>query len=163
MNIPDVARFCYHGHILSTETEAKYLGVTITLDLLWNSHITDVCNKAKKILFFLRCNIKITSVVEAAKLGIQGICTTCAGVCQPCLGSLHSQQHQGTGKGSETGSKMGERGLQKISVCGHHARITALANTRAAEKASTHHYLLQVSPRFHPQPFKIQPLTKQPL
>ena len=70
MNIPDVARFCYHGHILSTETEAKYLGVTITLDLLWNSHITDVCNKAKKILFFLRCNIKITSVVEAAKLGI---------------------------------------------------------------------------------------------
>ena len=100
---------------------------------------------------------------EAEKCNIQSIRTTCARVCQPCLGSLHSQQHQDTNKGSEAGSKMGETGLQKISVCGHHARTTALANTRAAEKASTPHYLLQVPRRSHPHRVKTPPLTNRPL
>ena len=85
---------------------------------------------------------------------------TSARVCQPCLGFLHSKQHQGTGKGSEAGSKMGKTGLEKISMCGHDAR-SALANTRAAEKASTPHYLIQVPSWSHPHQVKpLLPLHK---
>ena len=50
-----------HGHTLSTETQAKYLGVNITSDPRWDIHTTDVCNKANKTLGFLRRNIKTTN------------------------------------------------------------------------------------------------------
>ena len=52
------SQYQLHGHTLSTETEARYLGVKITADLRWDAHITDVCNKANKTLGFLRRNIK---------------------------------------------------------------------------------------------------------
>ena len=48
-------------HILSRVTSAKYLGVTITEDLRWDSHINDICAKANRTLGFLRRNIKIGS------------------------------------------------------------------------------------------------------
>ena len=43
------------GSIL--ENVIKYLGVTITSDLKWNSHIRNVCSKANRILEFLRRNL----------------------------------------------------------------------------------------------------------
>ena len=35
----------------------KYLGVTITTDLKWNTHISNVCTKANRTLGFLRRNL----------------------------------------------------------------------------------------------------------
>ena len=35
----------------------KYLGVTITSDLKWNSHIRIVCSRANRTLGFLRRNL----------------------------------------------------------------------------------------------------------
>ena len=124
------SQYQLHGYTLSTETEAKYLG-KITSVLRWDAHITDVCNKANKTLGFLRRNIKTTDE-RLKKCNIQSIRTTLNRECQPCLGFLHSQQYQGTIKGSEAGNKMGEKGLQKISVCGHHARTTAVAGSKHA-------------------------------
>ena len=68
-----------------------------------------------------------------------------------CMGPIHSQQHQSTGKSSETGCKMGATGLQnsetgckmgatglqKISLCGHHTRTTAVANSGENKPTST--------------------------
>ena len=46
------------------------------------------------------------------------------------------------------GSKVGKTRLQKISMRGHHATTTALANTRKVEKASTPQHLLKFY-KFH--------------
>ena len=47
--------------ILKSVTSAKYLGVTLTSDLTWNTHITNICQKANKSLGFLRRNLQIHS------------------------------------------------------------------------------------------------------
>ena len=53
----------YHlnGHQLKHVTSAKYLGVTITSDLRWSSHINNITNKANRTLGFLRRNLKINN------------------------------------------------------------------------------------------------------
>ena len=35
----------------------KYIGVTITSDLRWNTHVSNVCTKANRTLGFLRRNL----------------------------------------------------------------------------------------------------------
>ena len=45
------------GTVLENVDSIKYLGVTITSDLKWNSHIRNVCSKANRILGFLRRNL----------------------------------------------------------------------------------------------------------
>jgi len=53
---------------LESVDKAKYLGVTISEDLKWESHINNICDKANKTLGFLRRNLNIgsTSVKEQA-------------------------------------------------------------------------------------------------
>ena len=38
---------------------AKYLGVTMQEDLIWDLHIDNICNKANQTLGFLRRNLRI--------------------------------------------------------------------------------------------------------
>ena len=45
------------GTVLENVDSIKYLGVTITSDLKWNSHIRNVCSKANRTLGFLRRNL----------------------------------------------------------------------------------------------------------
>ena len=42
------------GTVLENVESIKYLGVTITNDLKWNTHISNVCTKTNRILGFLR-------------------------------------------------------------------------------------------------------------
>ena len=42
---------------IESEIRLKYLGVTITKDLKWNTHISNVCTKANRTLGFLRRNL----------------------------------------------------------------------------------------------------------
>ena len=45
--------------ILDTVQSAKYLGVTISDDLSWSSHIDSIYKKANQTLEFLKMNIKV--------------------------------------------------------------------------------------------------------
>ena len=51
------ASYTLEGAVLENVDSIKYLGVTITSDLKWNSHIGNVCSKANRTLGFLRRNL----------------------------------------------------------------------------------------------------------
>ena len=57
-----------HGQELQHVNRAKYLGVTITSDMSWNTHITNIISKASKNLGFLKRNLQsnVPSVKERA-------------------------------------------------------------------------------------------------
>ena len=48
------ANYTLEGTVLENIESIKYLGVTITNDLKWNTHISNVCTKANRTLGFLR-------------------------------------------------------------------------------------------------------------
>ena len=58
---PKNNNYILHGHTLDTVDSAKYLGVTLTKDLTWETHINSIIQKANKTLGFLRRNLKISS------------------------------------------------------------------------------------------------------
>ena len=61
----NIARTCNHlthnyslnNHILQTVTREKYLGITISNDLNWSTHINTITNKCNSKLGFLRRNL----------------------------------------------------------------------------------------------------------
>ena len=48
------ASYTLEGTVLKNVDNIKYLGVTITKDLKWNTHISNICTKANRTLGFLR-------------------------------------------------------------------------------------------------------------
>ena len=48
------ASYTLEGAVLENVDNIKYLGVTITNDLIWNTHINNICTKANRTLGFLR-------------------------------------------------------------------------------------------------------------
>ena len=46
------------NRVLMQTDSAKYLGITISPDLDWTSHMQSVCNKSSSTLAFLRRNLK---------------------------------------------------------------------------------------------------------
>ena len=53
--------YTLHGHILEHVTSAKYLGVTISSDLKWNNHISNICQRANNTIGFLKRNLNISN------------------------------------------------------------------------------------------------------
>ena len=51
------ASYTLEGTVLENVKNIKYLGVTITDDLRWNTHVSNVCTKANRTLGFLRRNL----------------------------------------------------------------------------------------------------------
>ena len=51
------ASYNLEGTDLENVESIKYLGVTITSDLRWNTHVNNVCTKANRTLGFLRRNL----------------------------------------------------------------------------------------------------------
>ncbi|KAK3103518.1 hypothetical protein FSP39_019827 [Pinctada imbricata] len=50
--------YTLHGQTLQTTTDAKYLGITLTNKLTWDTHVNNITNKANKTLGFIKRNIK---------------------------------------------------------------------------------------------------------
>ena len=48
------ASYTLEGAVLENVDNIKYLGVTITNDLKWNTHISNICTKTNRTLGFLR-------------------------------------------------------------------------------------------------------------
>ena len=48
------ASYILEGTVLDNVENIKYLGVTITNDLKWNTQISNICTKANRTLGFLR-------------------------------------------------------------------------------------------------------------
>ena len=67
-----IASHTLGGTVLQNVDRIKYLGVTITNDLMWDTHVGNICTKANRTLGFLRRNLsscpreKITLPVRAA-------------------------------------------------------------------------------------------------
>ena len=55
-----------HGEILETVSCAKYLGVDITSNLSWGSHVDRITNSANKTLGFIKRNVRTKMSREAA-------------------------------------------------------------------------------------------------
>ena len=51
------AQYTLEGTVLENVESIKYLDVTITSDLKWDTHIRNVCTKANRTLGFLRRNL----------------------------------------------------------------------------------------------------------
>ena len=68
------ASYTLEGTDLENVESIKYLGVTITSDLRWNTHVSNVCTKANRTLEFLRRNLyscpQEVHVKEAAYKGL---------------------------------------------------------------------------------------------
>ena len=59
--------YTLHGHSLEVVDHAKYLGVTISGNLRWDRHITNITKKANSSLAVLKRNVRVPSkVVKAA-------------------------------------------------------------------------------------------------
>ena len=52
------AVYSLEGTILENVDNIKYLGMTISKDLKWNTHVSNVCTKASKTPRFLRRNLR---------------------------------------------------------------------------------------------------------
>ena len=83
------ASYTLEGTNLENVESIKYLGVTITSDLRWNTHVSNVCTKANRTLGFLRRNLYscpqevkeaaykglVRPVLDSPKIGVVGIST----------------------------------------------------------------------------------------
>ena len=49
------------GHALKHVDETKYLGITLSSDLHWGSHVIQLCKKANRTMGFLKRNLNISS------------------------------------------------------------------------------------------------------
>ena len=60
-NRTTIKDYLLHSHTLEHVTSAKYLGVTITSDLKWENHVSNICAKANKTIGFVKRNLNISN------------------------------------------------------------------------------------------------------
>ena len=66
------ALYSLEGAVLENVEKIKYPGVTITNDLKWNAHVSNICTKANRTLGFLRQNLAACPR-DVKKLGYKGL------------------------------------------------------------------------------------------
>ena len=61
-NQPIQSQYTLHGEILESVDCAHYLGVSISKDLTWNTHIKEILTKANRTLGFVKRNVRTKQV-----------------------------------------------------------------------------------------------------
>ena len=66
------ASYNLEGTVLDNVENIKYIGITITNDLQWNTHVSNICTNANRTLGFLRRNLSACpqDVKESAYKGL---------------------------------------------------------------------------------------------
>ena len=89
------ASYTLEGAVLESVDNIKYLGVTITNDLKWNTHVSNICTKANRTLGFLRRELFFScplNVKEAAcKRMVRPILEYGSSVCDPHTDKLQEE------------------------------------------------------------------------
>ena len=67
------ASYTLEGTNFENVESIKYFGVTITSDLRWNTHVSNVCIKANRTLGFLRRNLYSCQTQEVKKAAYKGL------------------------------------------------------------------------------------------
>ena len=99
-----------HDNPLQSTDFVKYLGLTLTSDIKFNTYIINITVKANRILGLLRRNLKISShaVKTQAYFGYQSLVRPHLGVC--CHGlkptKAYFRLHKKSGNGAETCCKV---------------------------------------------------------
>jgi hypothetical protein len=85
------------GHTLESITTAKYLGIALSKDMNWDTHINNIISKANKIIGFLRRNLPIQNTeikTLAYKSMVRSNLEYCANVWSPHTENLKSKLEQ---------------------------------------------------------------------
>ena len=103
--------YTFEGTILQNVDKIKYLGVTITEDLRWNTHVSNIWTKVNWTLGFLRQNFYpyLQDVKEAA---YKGLVRPVLEYCSFCLGSTMCCSPGGIRKCEKARSQICNRELQ---------------------------------------------------
>ena len=95
------AVYSLEGTVHENVDTIKYLGVTISKDLKWNTHVSNACTKANRTLGFLRRNVS-SCPQDIKGDSIQGVGATNPGECEPWLGPTWNSSPGRIRKGSES-------------------------------------------------------------
>ena len=66
------AIYSLEGTVLENVDNIKYLGMTVSKDLKWNTHVSNVCTKANRTLGFLRRNL-LSCPKDVKKMAYKGL------------------------------------------------------------------------------------------
>ena len=86
--------YLLNGHQLEIVDKAKYLGVTIQSDLRWDTHVTNITNKANSTLAVLKRNVRVSSKTikaSAYKALVRPHLEYCSSVWDPPTKKLSNQ------------------------------------------------------------------------
>ena len=88
---PHAFNYTLKGHVLESVNTAKYLGITLSSNMSWDTHINNITAKANKILSVLRRNFQIKQEETkslAYKSMVRSNLEYCSSICAP-----HTKQH----------------------------------------------------------------------
>ena len=132
------ASYTLEGTVLENVDDIKYLGVTITNDLKWNTHISNICTKANRTLGFLRQTLFSCpqNVKEAAYKGMMHpILEYGSSIWDPHTGKLQEELEkvQNCAARFVTSNYVYETGSRRVRPLTEITEITGITNEITSE------------------------------